>query len=283
MVDLALRGVSPDLTASGECEWLFSLPAGSSSPARARLTGDWLEISAPVQELVLRRGWDPWTLLQLNSRLDGPVRLGVDTNLSCWLRADMALGLEGVGDLCGRLRSAIAVLTDGAAHRSEAPGAHAISLDEAAQLAEEAGWSCARRDRTVEVALDGGRFTHRARMGITPDGRLQTRVPLESAVGFTPPVRAACGLLLLRASASLRAVKGIISEDDGEQVVSVAAASETPRAAADIDRLLTALGVASGLVSREVHALKDEGVAQEYLAHVNHTSAKEEEPCLQLL
>lgn len=310
MVDLALRGVSPDLTAT-ECGWQFSLPAASSRPARARLKGDWLEIAAPIQELEPDGGWDPWTLLQLNSRLDGPVRLAADANLSRWLHADMPVAVEGrrgeddlgfrVQALCGHIRSAVTTVAGDVPYRSAEGGPHAVTLDEVTRLAEEAGWSCARRDGTVEVALDSGRSTHRARSKVTPEGRLQTTVALESAARFTPVVRSACGLLLLRASASVHAVKGIVSEQQGQPILGVAAACDTPRSAADVDRLLTALGVACGLVWRETRALTDEGIARDYLdwqqrhaplhsriasvpvKHVdNHSYEKEEEPCLQL-
>jgi hypothetical protein len=289
MVDLALSGMSPNLTAT-ESGWHLSLPAASSRPARARLNGDWLEITAPVQELVQERGWDPWTLLQLNSRLDGPVRLAADANLSRWLHADLPLTVEGrrgeddlsfrVRRLCGHIRSAIAAVAGEATHLSGEGDPHAVSLDEVTRLVEEAGWSCARRDGTVEVTLDSGRSTHRARSEVTSEGRLQTTVALESAARFTPVVRSACGLLLLRASASVHAVKGIVSEQQGEPMLGVAAACDTPRSAADVDRLLTALGVACGLVWRETRALTDEGIARDYIN--NHSYEKEEEPCLQL-
>jgi hypothetical protein len=301
-IEQALRGVATDFTRVDRALWEFSLTNGVVVRARVRVSDPWLEVSAPLPEAA-RVGVDTESWLRFNASLDGPVRAvcGLRT-APIDLRAD--LNIEEEPDLVERVASVCAEI--GAVHhrcQSEC-GQAALPLaacpasggiDDLARLCAEAGWPVARGSTgRLRVDLDAGIGVFTAHLEAVDSTAFRALVELTDLAAYSSSSRHAVARLLLAIGAFVHSVKGVFVERGGAELAALGAAVPWPRSVLALDRSLSALAVACGLVGREVPALRDEGLSRAYVERwdqghlfgvgvVNSNVTTEEDTCLQQL
>jgi hypothetical protein len=147
-----------------------------------------------------------------------------------------------------------------------------------ARLCAEAGWGEARNGSgALRVALDANGTPLQARLSLTPASTLRAVVPLATAPLTSCASREAVARLLLRVSAGVRAVKGVVLQDeDAERPALASACQARIESAAALDLALSALSVGCGRVAREAQLLEDEEVARAYLAMTSPTGKTED-------
>lgn len=274
-IECGLQAASSACVETGKGRWRIELANGSTTAAVARLSGEWLELNAHMPAGWLTREHGVWPLLQFNALCDGPARLVLDRRAPrVDLRADLFVEDESnldrrVADLCEDLRSAVHALQAGpdvTAPRPDATSPSRVSLPDLAQLCADAGWPGTERapgDLAVVFDTAAGSFT--ARLAFAGRDRLTAVVDLADATAFAPASRHAAGVLLLRASALVRSVKGLAvrSAEMAETLCLAVVADDVTTGA--IHRALSALAVGVDLVAREAQALQHEPLARAYL------------------
>jgi hypothetical protein len=295
---LGEAGVRP--IAWGDGRWRLALSNGSEIGAQARVADEWLELTVSPRFAPTTESWRTRALLDLNARLTGPVRIAVSgPGGARHLRADLCLAelddlAERVALVCGDLRSATHVLQgDGQLMLTPLIDEDRERYaDRFASLCMEAGWTLATKvagEVALELTTDQG--VYEARLESSPVGELRPSVRLFDTSAYSSGCLEAAAVLLLVVSARVRSIKGVIVMGKQVEVFGIAAASEMPTSAAAANRSLEALAVASCLVGRELQALQDEALAQEYLAlwtgkpvmNLNGNWNQEEQRCQQQL
>lgn len=311
----ALGALTPDLVAAAFGDWRFVLENGAKVGVRARMADQWFELTASATAAVPLGLSQTWSTLRYNAGLTGAVRVAlapgaVEAHLRGEIFAEDDEHLDTrVSALCEDARASFHALHDrthlGRSGPAADPTARAEPRDghRLVQLCAEAGWPYAERaSGRVEIPIECGPAFYQAHLELTDEGALSAVTDLVDASTLTSDSRAATALLLLRASATVRSVKGVVVRRDGVERAGLAAACERPRSGADLDRALAALAVACGLAGREAQALRHEALAREYLAwcapalfdesgdafdnnqsNDNRQSVMEENPCLQQL
>ncbi len=278
-VEDALLAAAADVERTGSGRWRFSLVNGAVRPVGARVADGWLELTTVVPEAA-RMEQAPLSCLRLNARFGGSVRaarargdaafhIRTDVNL------DEATGLAGrIGSACEQVHDALHLLQPGASDMLPWPQAEGesqpIGPDSIAgdieRLCAEAGWPCtatAASELRLDIETRAGVFGAR----IEPAGGGAERVVVELAdmAAQSATSQRAVAMFLLALSSAVRAVKGVVLEREGGDVFALASPIEAPTVQA-LDRSLSALAVACQISGREVQALRDERLADAYLA-----------------
>jgi hypothetical protein len=279
--------------------WTFVVANGQPVSVRARImNGDWLELAAPLKDLTHTDVDGGWPLLALNDRLSGVSRVGCSRAGLVEMRAEAFIGSDAWGlderqrdrvDLTTRVRELCADFCS-AIHSLQGPhyAPRHLGTDTVAQLSSgamppvaagssqlvrlclEAGWPAVdRASGGASVTLDAGHSMYQARVLSGRGNAFGATVPLLDVVPTSAICRAAIGRLLLLLSTRVRLVKGVLFPArgaNGAEGAGVAVACEPTHSVEAVDRALSALAVACHLAGREVRALSDEGLAQEYVA-----------------
>lgn len=270
-IEGGLRASASAFVAAADGRWHFELANGMRTSVTARLAGEWLEVTAPAPDGRSASSGDAWSLLRFNARLAGPGRLALARrDERPHLRAELFLDdttdvAAQVAALCEETREALHALQVGSEATDWPRNTVKTEPGPPAHLAEwcaDAGWPCSERS-SGELAVTIGALP--ARVGLSAGGRLRAVVELADAAAYAPVCRHAAGLLLLRVSALVRSVKGIVDTSaDGAETLGLAVVDQEVSSAA-IDRALSALTVATALVARETNVLRHESIAREYL------------------
>jgi hypothetical protein len=252
---------------------------GSDVGVRARIVDQWLELTAAADAVPLAHP-QLWSMLRFNADLNGPLRLalapgahGAHFRGEMFVEDDTNLDTR-VEALLESARSALRALHDSTRLGRPSLAAESAKVGKTprdghplVQLCAEAGWPCTERASSrIEIAIDCGRASYQAHLDLTDDGALSAVVDLVDASTLTQASRTATAFLLLIASAVVRSVKAVVVKRDGVEHAGLAAACESPRSGAGLDRALAALSVGCGLAGCEAQALRHEALAREYLA-----------------
>lgn len=296
-IEDALRSAVTAVTYESQGTWSLSLANGASVPARARISDYWLELSAALPEWILSRrdelGW-----LRVNGYLGGSVRVArTQENSIPHLMVDTLA--EHEPDITSRVVSACLELT-GALHAIEAwpegsppspfeQGTSRTSVADVERACAETMWPCiVGADEGVRLDVDTRAGVYHARFESSPDGRERVIVVLTDLASQSALSQRAVATLLMAVSGSVRSVKGVVTDRDGATGAALASPVDQP-IDRSLNRALSALAVACQICGREVHALRDERLAADYLAlwdagrERNSHRTKEERTCLQQL
>jgi hypothetical protein len=259
--------------------WELGLANGAKFIAQARLVGNWLEVTAPVAPVNLAP-LRAWPLLRLNASLDKLSRIAVaPVARTPHIRAELCLDAEllhneiSVGPLVDALLESVTHgrhLYDewslGGQHSSQKVPDRAPSAD-LLRLCSEIGWACTERaGGPWTVPVGEGLSAFDATVEAVDPGYVCFTACLLDASGLSHASRCAIGILLLGVSAAVRSVKGVAWGDAKSEYAGVASVCGEPASGVALDRSLSALTVACGMVGREVLVLRDESLAREYLA-----------------
>ncbi len=232
---------------------------------------DWLtiELTYPEQSL------SAYNCLLKNTGLPCGVRYCLDPELR--LRVDVYTGrLPRSVDLNARAASAARAVvesvtaTDGPVQATVSSGA---GLDPQS-LIEESGWAFEQRaDATAVFPIDAERGIRHALLNAE---EATLWMPIGSAGKTVPPERDAIAIFLLRATASIRAVRAVVREHHQVGLEVVLPGDPT---GADLAQALEALLVACDACAAEVTALLDDAqLAAAYLDTLSETDSLKPEP-----
>jgi hypothetical protein len=313
---------STDVAAPVPGGWHATLYAGGRIDIRVRRIGEWIEIAAAGPALdEPRRTSDGWSLLRLNTRLDGAIRIGCGGDGHLLLVADLPIGdawaggepivgapldvAPGEGTLAARLTATVDELRlaclEIAEPRTDLASETALEASRSAdsarlgRLCADAGWpfaSDASGETIVWLPLGGGRVP--AAVSMSRDAKLEAMVAMADSPPGSAVCRGAVAAALLRLSASSRAVKGIVIRNGDDALPAIASAWPAPVSSATaLDLAMSAIAVACRQARAEVDALYDDAIARHYLSlqeprwrlepatPVN--DLQEDTPCLRLL
>jgi hypothetical protein len=284
---------------------------GESAPTRVHVLDDeWLDI---VMAPSARHSGDAsilWKLLQFNEETRGSARATLSMDGKLEFRAEAYIGARS-GDQLDDARPETAGLIEtlhaelihasaccaeailkGVSRTATATPASAFNAAELAHMCIDAGWKgISSEPDAVLVDLEVPGITAVAQLRVNDGSILEAVVRLGTGASTSNTCHAAIAALLLRVSASVRLVKGIVCLRDGTESAGLSAQCGWPSPTADaLHRVLAALAVACQYSSREVQALQDPRLADEYLGRrwpqftttPTITSDELEETCLPL-
>jgi hypothetical protein len=263
-LEAAIAAVASDVEWDGVDAWRLAPVGGSVATITARATSSWLQLTT-----ALAAGTDPpadaWAL-RLNSWLVGAARLA-----------------RGRFDEVPHLRADVPL--DAADELADALASACWDLAHARQLAHTGGYGL---PRTQWLPLpEGSRdivtrtVSCHARLEAN-GGRMRAVVELSDLAGYTRGGLRAVSKLLLALGAALPAVVPALHER-GDGLAAIVASPMRTATDTGIARALAALGAACDVSLREVAALRQDELAEAYLALAAPTSShiQEEQPCMQ--
>ncbi len=277
-VVVALEKLWPCVQESGAGEWsLASSRRKSRKPHRvqATLSDEWLRFDATVEAQT-----DPqqlWILLTSRAALDGWCKLALseargDPKTRVCLIADIALDGDDFSERLRRVFSkfleTLTWLQSGKKRKAARTGSPGVALEtpQILQICEQAGWICRERSSgKVEVRAGGEGSAFRAELESNDRVTLRASTPLACLKGWSAESRRALGIFVLRANAAVRLARAAVEESNGTGCVRLEVCFGTAPTSAELDMALSALAVAWGSSHREVAALEDPKLAQQYL------------------
>lgn len=273
-VEVVLASRFLRVTRRNPLTWSFKVSHRHSAYGSACIEGEWLAITASMNESELPKPWTPWMQLQHNRLLSGGVKWALAGNERApYARADLSLRDNGSRDV-HVLRSRLDAMCDGIESALDAPGVrHANStetgecpadLDWVETCCTDAGWIVERSSEAgLRVALESpARASRSAR--VEHDG-VQSRFRVELCPADASPTSAehkqVVATFLLAACGSVRMARPFVA-----QVIELESPVPTQCRAGDIHRILSALSVAYARCGRETLALIDApSLASSYL------------------
>lgn len=273
-VEIALASRVRNVTRRGARMWSFEVAEGDRARGYARIDGDWLSLTVPMDKSSGAKHCCPWTYLEDNPLLSGAIK---------WALAGEERGLYARGDLALRdieprdsrvLRARLDAMGDGLNSARDMTRAHQARLHEVDDCppdpdwvetsCADAGWLCERTSEGgFRVALESPAPTH-ASARIEHDGaRFRLRVELcpPDALPTNVPHKQAVASFLLAACGSVRLVRPYAADALGLE-----SPMPAPCGTADIHRSLSALSVAYATCGRETLALiETPSLADNYL------------------
>jgi hypothetical protein len=296
-VDAALRQAAIEVVYEGDRRWKFGVADGMLVSSRLHVSGDWLRCTTELPGWVGRSApADCVAWLRINAGLDGGVRVAVmpwtpTPQLVADACSDAGTDLRAqLRTMCLELIDAVHFVDDwtGDDLPLDAPGDPVPTAD-IERACIDAGWT-----RTSGAGITVRLGTHprvtalTATLSTSASGIPIARVPLADVTAWPATCRHAVAALLMRASGSVRTVKGALCTATGADLATFVS-PVTGSLDRGVDRALSALAVACRMSSQEVLALQDERVAASYLAALDesyeHQSSPpmEEHSCLQQL
>jgi hypothetical protein len=275
-----------------------------------RVGGDWIEVSAAGPALdAAHHAADAWMLLRLNARLDGGVRIGLSADGRLLFVADLApaddahdedMAASRLPALLDEMRLASLELSEPLPHLppdDASDAATAQDPERLGRLCAEAGWPLATdasHRMTVRLPTAGGGSIPAA-LHLSRDATLEAVVALADAPPRSAACRTAVAIMLLRLSASTRAVKGVVIRSGDDELPAIASAWASPvSSSAAVDRAICAIAAACRMATAEAGALYDDEIARHYLSlneprlrldpvSVPVNDLQEDTPCLRQL
>jgi len=257
--------------------WAFSLTNGERFEGTARLDDDWLSMNVSVSHAGNDRD-SLWRAVRINGYLQRDCRFAC-WDAACALRSDIPAASpetldERVAWTCDGLRKAHDMLSDGGwkaeeSERTKPDPDHRAALE---QHCRDARWEpIVSGDDAfpVRVKLDARHRLHKAGLALYPSGAVHIEVTIGSirTGELTTASRTALALLLLRASAVVRMIRGF-ARTQGELTYLGFGVTCAPTAAltAELAHALSALSVVCSLCSREeTEVLTNEAMAALFL------------------
>ncbi len=294
----ALQGCTDRVREITPARWNLALASGADVEAEARISEDWLLMSAGFPGKHETVAIELWEIARANALLKGGAKFAEwPQEVGLFVRAELALDEEvdvsaRIGEACTGFKDASELYTrlekDSAqwAVRSRSKSesrSHSSELKRSARtetdcrgnsacdlrgLCERAEWAFSERSEgklVVDLEVPDGFY--QAALEEYPDGQVRVSAELARLEETPPPVcRDALSLLLLRASGLLRMARGAVHTCDGAFAVRFEVVFDSPPCAPELAHGLSALSVACGLHGREVEVLQtDERIAAAYL------------------
>jgi hypothetical protein len=243
----------------------------------ARIDDDWIELKAPTRPNVHIATADVWSVLRCNAHMPDPVRLVVaPESRVLWLQADLlfhpadADSEARLMSLCQTMREEVFAprWSSGVPHPAALAVRSPAGRDHhhVAALCEESGWPCTTKPSDeVVINVDTGSASFPAHLELAVDGAVSITVDLFSPASAPSVSFVAASILALEASAVVRSVKALTRLREGAESVALTVRCE-PSSTESLIRALSSLTVACQLVGREVQAMKEEGVARDFLS-----------------
>ncbi|MEW6741302.1 MAG: hypothetical protein AB1486_00970 [Planctomycetota bacterium] len=283
---LALRDTSEEVQEFGEGSWTAIVYNGAAIPVKVTLDGVWVALQAPSG--VPACGQDPWELLVLNGRIEGPSKFALDPGRFVpHLRAEVPLDDEV--HLTSRLAAAFSGIRVGhaallspqsggetPASRWDHVGQVGRSEDQRSvadrlridltELCNDSGWPFTEREGG-SLAVDLGVRAGFQQARVTREGSGETCASVSVArLGALPQVcRDALGVFLLTACRLVRLARATIDEQKGRSQVSFEVRLADPLSAGELGHALGALSAACRHFAAEVVSLQVPAVAERFL------------------
>jgi hypothetical protein len=262
--------------------WELGLVNSAKFIAQAKMAGNWLEVTSPLADESERTPSRVWSLLQLNASFQTLSRIALAPGAStAHLRAELCLDSYPRCDEIS-LGPRVDALLESFAHgrhlydewslRGQYSPLKMADTDrtpspDLLRLCSEIGWASTERAGGLwSVTIGEGSSVCEAAVEVVDAGCVCFAARLLDASGLSESSRCAIGILLLGVSAVVRSVKGVAWGDGKSDYAGVASVCGEVTSGIAIDRSLSSLTVACGMVGREVLALRDESLAREYLA-----------------
>lgn len=283
----SLKKCAASAEQSGGGRWGFALVNGKSFAVTARAVDEWLLLELPLTDRIARG--EMWDLLRMNACLEGSSKFVLmPDNRSVHLRADIPLFDEEYDqtecdgetdeDLARRVETACAGLkgalhsfrgeaTNGRAMKSgQTEGADESRAQELQRLCAEAGWPFIERAAgrlAIDLDARGGFY-----QALVEQRGWGARVSVEVAVcdDLSATSRQAITTLLLKTGGVVRLARPSVDEQESRIAARFEVAFVALPTALELAHALSSLSVACSLCGRETRVLRDETIANDYLA-----------------
>ena len=274
----ALKTCASSFLRPGNGRWELSLSNGKELPVTLRLANDWLLFDAPVSDRITRE--DLWRVLNLNSSFSGFCKLILTPRRSVHLRAEVPLSdqdsgfdeqdtiesnLEAsLGRTCSSLKTAFGIFQGAAPEPAAQTGPGEDRVEELRRVCAELEWPFIERSAgKLMFQLEDQNGFHQAVVEQQHSGA-RLSVEILRFDDLKPLSRQALGALLLITGAHVRMARSSVDEHStGRFEVSFAALP----AVNELKHALSSLSVACAMCAEEALILRDENIAQQYLAY----------------
>ncbi|MEK6289230.1 MAG: hypothetical protein AABO57_26255 [Acidobacteriota bacterium] len=283
----SLKKCAASAEQSGGGRWSFALGNGKSFAVTARAVDEWLLLDLPLTDRIARG--EMWDLLRMNATLEGPSKFVLmPDNRSVHLRADIPLFEEEYGETecegetdddparrvetaCAGLKAALRSFRGEATNKRVVKSGQSEGVDESRaqelqRLCGEAGWPFIERAAgKLAIDLDARGGFYQALVEQRSSG---AHVSVEVAVcdALAATSRQAISTLLLKTGGVVRMARPSVDEQESRVAARFEVAFVAPPTAIELAHALSSLSVACSLCGRETQALRDETIANDYLA-----------------
>lgn len=276
VIEEALSASTAKVTRAAGGGWSVSMKKGKRASVSVRMDDCWLVMREVLGAAGRRGAEDLWEMLEWNTGLV-EVRFGLQGDGRLCLRSDVPLDLET--DVAECVRKACAAFhavgkqlnrgqkrcSTGSAGAAEDGNGMAVDVE---RLCEEAGWAFVeRKGGRLAVQLDvPGEF--RQAIVETRDGCVTLWTELGAWQGDALPAACRCAVaaLLLRACDVVRLARATAEAANDRASVGFGVAFSGAPTCTAVAHGFSALSVACRLCGKEVMALKDVAVAEQYLS-----------------
>ena len=273
----ALESVGDRVREVGQGLWRLVLQNGRPHTTTVRYEKPWLSLDTPLQN-GSEDGPAPWELMSRQAPLPHGAKYAMRRGLAAHVFAEAPIlhadRMERrVHELCRGLQVGAERLhgenTDATGHKATLAGASEKDLGGLPALCEEMGWPCVERgaEGTLIVPLHG--LAPNMAATIEPDAPeglgLWTQLMSLNGTPDDETVRSAVAVMLLTVSGRTRLAKPVIRPREDGVDIGITAPLWTPLNAEELAYTLGAIHVACRLCYRELVALTDARIAEQYL------------------
>jgi hypothetical protein len=261
---LAVFAEMPGASQSQPGRWDVAL-AGDISVA-ARIADSWLVITSPLPE-----AYPAPSLITCNGRLPGWVKFAVEVDGCQQVRAELPLdeelcGAAAVHEILKGIQFAHAILSgeqSGPVQPELLPTPTQTAL---LSLSEEAGWpAIARGDTAIAVELECRGAFHQAVLAPFANG-LRAFTEFAACENPESQVMEATSHFLLDASRVIRMVRPVLDQNAGKETPGFEFLLSSAPSIGLLAHALSGLSIACRLCAKEMRALQNTDVANQYLA-----------------